>query len=198
MPMRSGVIENVILVGIGFSKGDNMMLSRIRDYTPSVDPNWQQLKPGQAKQYLDFIASELLPFIEKKYAVDSDRRTLVGHSAGGLFTSYVLLNQPKMFESYLALSPALFWHERLMFKQEARFAKKHRDLKARVYFSVGTHETSAASPFRWQQDLQAFVKQLTKRNYPNLLIKEDVIEGGLHETTYPIGLIKGIQWLYSK
>ncbi|ESP92740.1 alpha/beta hydrolase [Pseudoalteromonas luteoviolacea] len=198
VPMSAGVLEKVILVGIGYSKGDNMMHSRIRDYTPSTDANWRAFKPGQAQQYLSFIESELLPFIEARYSIDQNKRTLVGHSAGGLFASYVLLNKPDLFESYVVLSGAFFWDKRLLFKQEREYAKNHDDLAARVYFAVGTHETSKRYPFQWLEDQTEFVKQLSARRYANLNIKQDVIEEGLHETTFPIGFMRAMQWLYAR
>lgn len=198
MPMNMGVLEEVILVGIGFSKGDHMMLSRIRDYSPSSDPQWQKFQPGQAPQYLDFIETELLPFIEARYNVDTKKRTLVGHSAGGLFASYVLLNRSDLFESYVILSPALFWNNKLIFNEENNYARKHRDLKARVYFATGSRETSSALPYHWVDDQNAFVAQLDARQYPGLQIQADIIDGAVHETSYPMGLLKGMQWLYSK
>lgn len=198
VPMRAGVLQQVVLVGIGFSIGDNMMVSRMRDYTPSADQNWKQFQAGQAKQYLHFLESELIPFVEEKYAVNSEKRTLVGHSAGGLFAGYAMLNRPELFESYVILSPALFWNDKLLFEQEKQYATKYNDLKARVYFAVGSTENPPSTPFDWVKDQNTFVKKLSTRNYPNLLLKEDIIQDGLHETTYPLGFVRGIIWLYAK
>ncbi|MBO6504362.1 MAG: alpha/beta hydrolase [Kordiimonadaceae bacterium] len=196
VPMNAGYLQEFVVVGIGFSKGDNKMLSRIRDYTPSVDENWKDLNPGEAAQYTNFLANELIPLIEENYRVVSDRRTLVGHSAGGLYGSYVLLSQPELFDNYVILSPALFFDNRFIFGQEKKFAEKHKDLNARVYFAVGTAEQPPVMHTDWVKDQEAFVRSLLSRNYPSLTIFDEMIEGGLHETTYPQGFVRGMQWLF--
>ena len=109
-----------------------------------MDSHFKHFSPGQAAKYLDFIKEELLPFVEKRYAIDASKRTLVGHSAGGLFASYVLLNHTEVFESYVILSPALFWNNKQLFADESRYASKQKDLKSRVYFATGSAEVPPA------------------------------------------------------
>lgn len=198
VPMSMGIIEEIIVVGIGFSKGDNMMHSRIRDYSPSMDSNFKQFSPGQAPQYLDFIKEELLPFIEKHFAADNSKLTLVGHSAGGLFASYVLLNHTELFESYVILSPALFWNNKQLFADEGRYARKYKNLKSRVYFATGSEEIPPAWPYNWVDLQNAFVAQLQKHQYKGLTLKADILQGAVHETSFPIGVLQGVQWLYAK
>jgi enterochelin esterase-like enzyme len=51
---------------------------------------WEECNSGGAKQFLSFIKEELVPWIESEYRV-TQRRTLFGHSFGGLFNLYVEL-----------------------------------------------------------------------------------------------------------
>jgi predicted alpha/beta superfamily hydrolase len=44
------------------------------------------LLPG-AYDYYDFLTLELIPYIESRYRIDSDQRTLMGHSFGGSFAA---------------------------------------------------------------------------------------------------------------
>ena len=46
--------------------------------------------PG-ASNFYAFVTTELIPFIESKYRIDPDTRTLAGHSYGGFFTVVALL-----------------------------------------------------------------------------------------------------------
>ena len=39
---------------------------------------------------------------------------------------------------------------------------------------------------------------LKSRSYPGLRVRTDVVEDGYHETTFPIGLMRGMQQLYLK
>ena len=79
-------ISNLIAVGI-------INTDRKRDllYVKSAD------------KFLDFIISELIPLTEKDYKVNT--RILYGHSFGGGFTVYAMINKPNYFNYFIASSP---------------------------------------------------------------------------------------------
>ena len=74
---------------------------RARDMLP-VKTNYYSGTPG-AKNYLNFIENELIPYIDKNYKTTHDR-ILCGKSLSGLFTIYAFLTKPKLFTSYIACS----------------------------------------------------------------------------------------------
>ena len=39
---------------------------------------------------------------------------------------------------------------------------------------------------------------LKSRNYPGLRVRTSLVEDGFHETTFPVGLMRGMQQLYLK
>ncbi|MDO6474999.1 alpha/beta hydrolase-fold protein [Alteromonas sp. 1_MG-2023] len=88
---------------------------RSRDLTPSVLPEWtfenRKLdtfeQSGGAKQFRDFLKTELFPYIESRYRVSTER-ILVGESFGGLFAADTLLHQPDLFSGYLIMTPQLY------------------------------------------------------------------------------------------
>lgn len=56
-----------------------------------------------ADKFLDFITTELIPFIEKDFSTKS--RILFGHSFAGSFTLYTLIKKPGTFDRYIVSSP---------------------------------------------------------------------------------------------
>ena len=88
-------IPPAILVGIANPTKE----SRQRDYLPSS-------YGGQAQNFSKFISIELFTFIEKKFKANG-KRYLAGHSHGGVFVVYTLLNNPDLFEGYIAIDPSL-------------------------------------------------------------------------------------------
>ncbi|MFA6127731.1 MAG: alpha/beta hydrolase-fold protein [Bacteroidales bacterium] len=74
---------------------------RARDMLP-VKTNFYSGNPG-AKEFLNFIGNELIPYIEKNYKT-TNNRILCGKSLSGLFTIYAFLTKPKSFNSYIACS----------------------------------------------------------------------------------------------
>ena len=112
-PFNSGGYEQAILVGFSYVKGEQSTNSRIRDYTPTDNPKLTKSETGGAEAYLDFIKNDAIPFIEKEYRIDSDRRMIVGHSLGGLFGAYALLKEPSLFADYILTSPSLWFMKKL-------------------------------------------------------------------------------------
>ena len=101
-----GFLPEMVLIGISNSE------NRTRDLTPSTITTKYGMpfneENGKAENFSNFIEKELIPFIENKYPVTSFR-TLIGHSYGGLFTVYTLINHPELFNNYLAIDPSLDW-----------------------------------------------------------------------------------------
>lgn len=83
-------------------------IDRNKDLTPTHMNDWKT--SGGAGKFLSFIKDELIPYINKEYPSNDDN-TLWGHSLGGLFVINALLNEPKVFKSYIAVDPSLWWDD---------------------------------------------------------------------------------------
>jgi predicted alpha/beta superfamily hydrolase len=196
IPSFSKDYEPVILVGISYAIGENPKASRTWDLTPSYDSSWKTysgFKSGGAVEYLSYFENGLMPFVEKEYRVDSKRRTLGGHSFGGLFAAWVMFQKPNLFANYIISSPSLWFDKRRMFKIEKEYAAAHDDLRATVFIGTGEFE-------QMHDDLTAdhieFVKQLRRRNYPGLTLKSRILEDIDHTTAFPINFTRASRWLF--
>ena len=96
---REGFMPKVIIVGI-------LNIDRNKDLTPTHEEGFGT--SGGADKFLAFLKDELIPYINKTYPSDGDN-TLFGHSFGGLFVTYALLNEPQAFTSYIAADPSYWW-----------------------------------------------------------------------------------------
>ena len=109
---------------------------------------------GGAGRFLAFLRDELKPWVRERYGVDPDDSAFFGYSLGGLFATYVLLNEPATFRRYGIGSPPLGWDNGAMFDHEAEYARTHDDLPAKVFFSVGANENTEGQR-RWRAQLPA-------------------------------------------
>lgn len=113
--------------------------NRNRDfYTPSDIPSDKQIAPGAggADNFLRFLETELIPWVDSHYRT-TDYRMLFGHSAGGYFTLYTLLESPHIFSAYIAASPALHWNdEYILTLADKKKTEKELDDET-VFMSVG-------------------------------------------------------------
>jgi predicted alpha/beta superfamily hydrolase len=135
MLSENGRIPRMIVVGI---KNTN----RTRDMTPSRPAKAFGGAPwigsaGGADKFLAFIADELLPTVDRRYRTRR-YRVLVGHSLGGLFDVYALMNRPDVFQGYIAISPSLWWDGQALVKASAPFFAAHKDLHADLYLTMGS------------------------------------------------------------
>ncbi|HOZ84736.1 MAG TPA: alpha/beta hydrolase-fold protein [Niabella sp.] len=133
-------IPEMIVVGI-----DNT--DRTRDLTPSKaskpspDDSTKLLftNSGGADHFLQFITTDLIPSIESSYRTNGFK-VFAGHSFGGLFSSWVLLNHPDLFDAYLIHDPSLWWDNQLILKQTSQRLPKAHFKKTRVYLSQANNE----------------------------------------------------------
>ncbi|WP_158615569.1 alpha/beta hydrolase [Comamonas sp. BIGb0124] len=113
---------DLVIVGVGYPSISGFDIEgRTRDYTPplpkgSTEP--RRDKAGGAPQFQRLLAGPLRAVAEQDMlrgvALDSTRRSLWGHSYGGLFALYTLLTQPRDFSRYLAISPSSTWGDSLL------------------------------------------------------------------------------------
>ncbi|MFY0674785.1 MAG: prolyl oligopeptidase family serine peptidase [Bacteroidia bacterium] len=137
-----GFTPDMILIGI------SNLNNRARDLTTSKLTEMYGMpytrENGEAVHFLSFIEKELIPYVEAKYPVNG-YRTLIGHSYGGLFTIYTLLNKPHLFNSYVAIDPSLDWDEQKLVK-EAELHLKENDYSNKFLFMSLNGQLHEANP----------------------------------------------------
>ncbi|WP_185956502.1 alpha/beta hydrolase [Changchengzhania lutea] len=99
------IVPKMIVVGIPNT-------NRMRDLTPVAEINagdkTDESHSGGGEQFMDFLETELIPYIEEKYPT-APYKMYIGHSLGGLTVINTLLKRPELFSSYLAIDPSLWW-----------------------------------------------------------------------------------------
>lgn len=144
------LVNEAIIVGIGHQgEGKDASKRRFYDFTapanryvyPDRLKGFDVGVHGGAQKFLDFIELELKPKIERRYSINKGKQALFGHSLSGLFTLWTLFTKPKAFQTYLALSPSIWWndHEILTYmdgflRQSEAYGKKN------LYIAVGECE----------------------------------------------------------
>ncbi|HEY8927723.1 MAG TPA: PA14 domain-containing protein [Mucilaginibacter sp.] len=87
---------------------------RDKDFLPTH--NEGNKTSGSAGKFLKFFKDELIPYVNKTYPTTGDN-TLFGHSFGGVFVTYALINEPQLFNNYIAGDPSYWWDNGVMLKQ---------------------------------------------------------------------------------
>ncbi len=181
-----GFLPGVITVGITWGgKNPDAGVLRGRDFTPTKTA---QMESGNGPKFLEFIKTELIPFIKSKYRVNDDR-TLTGSSLGGLFTLYALFNEPSLFDRYILTSPSLWWDNKVLRTWETKYEATGSTTPTRLF--MGRGELEGDDP-----DFQLLADRLKK--VKNLEVHTLVLEGTGHAGTKPEGYSRGLQWAFER
>lgn len=187
-------VPEFVIVGFGYAgeKPDYDTLRRT-DYTPVPGENDPQGKTsGHAKEFLQVVEKEFIPFIEREYRVDPAYRVLGGSSLGGLFTLFAMLERPGLFQAYIAPSPAVDWGGDWLFRRESEYFLKRKDLSARLFMSGAGEEWP-----EFLKAIQAFNDQLQSRHYSGLKYKWRLVDGERHAGTKAESYSRGIRFAFA-
>lgn len=123
------LLEPSIIIGIA-------NVDRKRDFTyPSKNTKDNEELPtsGGSAKFIEFIESELQPFISKTYST-SENLSLIGQSLGGLLATEILYKKPSMFTNYIIVSPSLWWDDQSLLAKDIAIPFEN---KKTVYLAVG-------------------------------------------------------------
>lgn len=179
----NGSMRPFLLVGIENTE-------RRRDMTgPSRDPEDQKIAPriGGSAAYRDFLRDELMPQLRQRYAT-TDERALIGESLAGLFVIETLLQEPTLFNSYIALDPSLWWNHGALLSGAGKQVPSVARSGARLFLASSGQPELAASSAR----LAAVLQQAS----PATLVKYQPLPEETHATIYHPAALQGLRTLF--
>lgn len=138
--ITAGRIEPIIVVGVY-----NTGVYRIDEYTPTSRPD--KGGGGHADDYGRMLVEELKPFIDATYRTASDaaNTAMGGSSLGGLLTLHVGLRHPAAFGKLAALSPSIWWDDRVILREVEALPRRH-PAPQRIWLDAGTREGEDVIP----------------------------------------------------
>ena len=167
---ENGLVPEPIIVAM------HAGMTRARDYLPQTAGGEASLS-GDADQFLDYMARELMPFIEKQYRA-APLRLLSGHSYGGVFVIHAMIERPGLFQGYFAQSP--FLDQKVgdpLVERLAKFLEANPKLNNFYYMNLGDEptleqnfnqmkavlEVSAPKTFQWHVERSPGKTHMTTR-----------------------------------
>ena len=158
-------IPPMIVVGIANT-------DRSRDLSPPTEQQAEiERSPthGGADNFLRYLDEELVPWVDENYRT-LPHRVLVGHSLGGLFAVHTLVSGSTLFDSYIAISPSMWWNDQRLVTEAEIFFESTPKLDGRLYMTAGNEggallggtrklagilDEMAPQGFEWQFDWMA-------------------------------------------
>jgi uncharacterized protein len=180
-------LPEAIVVGIAYGSFDPKVNQRSYDFSPPA----ADAGPGQggAAAFQEFLKSELLPEVERRFRADPSRRVLFGQSRGGSLVLYSAFTDPDLFWGRIASNPA-FDPGRAQFFSQAATATRgdlglvvtsgSRDLP-------GLRETALMWFDAWEN-----------RSDAPWTLKVATLEGGTHSANSANSYRLGMIWLFNR
>jgi uncharacterized protein len=171
----SGEILPVVVVGIGVDYDPyTPRRGRLRDFTLPLEheDTLGGSTSGGAEQFLKFLGDELMPALEAKYQLlGPEKRSLFGHSLGGLFAVYALSQQDdakRLFGGYVAASPTLLFDGGTIYRYVDALFARAPEVKATLFLTAGTMEGPEMNVYA-----DDFAQRLAGRNAPGLAFQSE-------------------------
>ena len=162
--VQNGRMPQLLVVGIANT-------DRTRDLTPT---RWDQKLPdgtvnanptsGGGDHFIDFIQTELIPEIEKRYRT-AHYRIFAGHSLGGLTAIHILITRPELFDAYIAVSPSLQWDDLRTVREAQAFFAAHAELNKTLFFSLANEGDTPNPMGDGFEQFQANLKAHTPKDF---------------------------------
>ncbi|MGN6820442.1 MAG: alpha/beta hydrolase [Sphingomonas sp.] len=200
-----GELPPIVVIAIGYvdeQKGyadDTRALDLTPTGNPGLDPkDLGNGKYGGSAAFRRFIVDKLQPEVRRRGDFDHDNAVLVGHSFGGLFAVDTMVNAPGAFKHYLAVSPSLWFDDRIVMRQLTTALGAGTSYPGRMAVYIGEHEERISPPKARMVsnvlDLQRLVADHRSQFAAPLV---QVLPGLSHHTIMGIACTYGLQYLLS-
>ncbi len=161
-------------------------VNRNRDLSPSVINGTSN--PGGGDVFLDFFEEELIPYLDKTYRTNN-YRIFFGHSLGGVFANYTLLNKPDLFNAFIAASPYLMYDDGYLIKEAESKLDNLSNYDRQLFITLGNEPA-------YHESLNKFTS-LLEDNTNTLRWDYQIFNDEDHNSIPVISLLKGLKYIYS-
>ncbi len=176
---KYGLAPEIIVVAI-------TNVDRNRDFSPVHTDNIAT--SGGARKFHEFLSNELIHTIEKRYRT-SDYNILIGHSFGGTFAAYSLLEYPDIFDAYIAISPYLQYADNYIVNEAKKKLKAEYNNPKSFFMTVGDEPDY----FSALDEFSALIHERSDMSIKFLYIQ---MPGENHATTPYLTLFNGLRFTF--
>jgi predicted alpha/beta superfamily hydrolase len=186
-------IPEMVVVGI-------VNTDRARDLTPTQQK--PEIKEGRRIEgktggniaFFNFLETELMPDMEKKYRTNGFN-VLIGHSFGGITALNHMLNGHQNIQAYIVHDPSIWWDDEIMLKRFKDVKSKDFQHKKLFLTQVGSSENTASLDNHYN-GIQKFNQYLSQQPFNDLNYKYVQYEGEDHGTIPLKGNLDGLRYIF--
>ncbi len=176
--IKNEVIRPLLVVGIENTE-------RRRDLVAKTDvPDEKKIAPhaGGTGAFRRFVREELQPEIARRYHV-SGESAVVGESFAGLFILETLLEDPGLFDSYIAIDPSVWWNGGALVKRASELLAHWSAKPKRLFVATGDYKDT-------QDGVAALMAAIGDRKPQGLTATHAPFPDEHHNTIFPVAEVR--------
>ncbi|MGV3460723.1 MAG: alpha/beta hydrolase [Flavobacterium sp.] len=170
-------LPEVIIVGI--SQGDT------REDDTAFDKD-SGFPVEQGAQFFDFIGTELMPHLEKKYRL-APFKAVAGHDMTAGFLNAFLFKDKPLFNAYIAMSPELGAD------MEVKIAERLGAVARPVFYYLATSDSDAA---RFRKKIKTLDEGIRAKNNAQVKYKFEEFKGASHYALAAMAIPQAIYHIF--
>jgi predicted alpha/beta superfamily hydrolase len=183
--IKNAVIQPLVVVGIANTERRRDLVAETTvDEEKKVAPH-----AGGTERFRRFVRDELKPEIARRYRV-SERSAVAGESFAGLFIVETLLQDPDLFDTYIAIDPSVWWNRRALVKS-APERLGHWTAKGKRFFV-------ATADYAETQEAVATLMAAIRDTAPaGLAATHEPFPAEHHSTIFPVAEVRAYRALFA-
>ena len=182
--VKNGVMRPFVVVGLKNTERRRDLLSA------SERPDDKKIAPnaGGADTFRRFLRDEIKPLIDARYRTTRES-ALIGESLAGLFVLETLFVAPDLFDTYIAISPALWWNDRALARGMPARLDAWSVAGKRVWFTSARDDIVEAT--------QVAADAFRASNPKTLSWHYEAMTDQTHATIFPVAALKALRTLFA-
>ncbi len=168
--------------------------SRWTYYTPTkdtihVEEGYEDLyaRTGSFSQFADLLEKELIPNIESKYKITFNKKTIFGHSLGGLGVLSFAVLRPEIFDNYISASPSTLYDQHYIFKT---LEKKGSLSFNSIFITAASNDANG-----YRENVEWLKGYLDEHKSDNQSVGSKIYDNESHATSGLKSLIDGLEFI---
>lgn len=148
------ICPEMIVVGIpNTDRTRDLTPTHINGQEPFID-SLSSINSGGGEKFISFIEKELMPFIESRYPTEP-YKMLIGHSFGGLTVMNTFAHHNKLFNSYVAIDPSMWWDNQKLLKETKKVLLENNYKTTSLFLAIANTMEEGMDTARVKEDISA-------------------------------------------
>jgi len=140
-----------------------------------------------SEKFFDYIVTEMMPMVEKKYRV-SPFKIIAGHDLTAGYINFFLYKENPLFSAYISLSPEL------PKEMESDLATRLADIKTPIYYYLATADGDV---MKMQKKIKTLDENIKKTPNPVIKYYFDDIKNASHYSLVPYAIPEAMYHIFS-